>query len=952
MRRLFLLLPLLACLPAFSRAQQAPDEAYGAKILEYTTDPRFVNELVDHLPHSDTVPSPLDHFGTIIGAPGILHSTAEIYGYFRALAAATPRVQVRTIGHTEEGRTQIEVIVTGEEAMADLEANRERLNRLADPRGLEETEAQDLIAQTRPIYYITAGLHSPETGSPEMVMELAYRLAVEETPFIRAIRDHVILIFTPAAEPDGRDRIVDTYRYRAAHRDVGPGLAYWGHYVAHDNNRDGFGLGLNLTRNILGSFLHWKPQVMHDLHESVPYLYTSTGLGPYNEYIDPITIDEWHNLAYEEVSEMTRRDMPGVWTHAFYNGWAANYLIWIANTRNSNGRFYETFGNSIPDTKERKLTTRQTSREWYRPNPPLEKTLWSLRNNTNYMESGVLVALKYMADHAQEFVENFYLKSKRSVERGKTEAPYAWVIPRDQARPLGAAYLVNLLMDQGLEVHEATEDLKWSDTPGDPKATDGKATDGKATDGEATDGDVHTAPKGAFIIRMDQPYRNLAQILLDKQNFPKDASPPYDDTGWTLPYLHNVEAYRVEDPALLSAPMRPVTAPVAPEGGLDGRGRYYLLDNTTDDNVTVFRFRLGDVQVLAAEEAFDAGGRSYHAGSFIIPAEGNPADLADRLESTAGTLHLTVHGVGDRPDVPVHPVEVPRVGLIHTWVATPQDAGWWHLAFDKIGIPYTYLAEQDLATHDLSQFDVLIMPRNGASPQTLLAGQSQVGDPVPWAPTDDYPSLGHIDQTPDMRQGMGYDGLKNLKTFLENGGVFITEGNTAAFPIEMALTRRIAIKQTRELQARGAVVRAEVEDRTSPITYGYDEALPVYFNQTPVFQINKNVGDFRAPDWYKDEVWAKEVPRVVFRFAKKDLWMSGMLKGEKEMAGAPAVVDVPVGEGHVVLFANRPFRRWSTHGSHALVFNTMLHWNDLRTGWPERPAEDDEEETPSTQFMH
>jgi hypothetical protein len=170
--------------------------------------------------------------------------------------------------------------VADEATMQNLDNYRADLNQLADPRTLSNDEARTIIARAKPIYYITAGLHSPETGSPEMVMELAYRLAVSDAPMIRDIRENVILIFTPVAEPDGRDRIVDTYIYRAANREIGPSLAYWGHYVAHDNNRDGYGLGLALTRNLLASYLHWKPQVMHDLHESVSYLYTSTGLGP------------------------------------------------------------------------------------------------------------------------------------------------------------------------------------------------------------------------------------------------------------------------------------------------------------------------------------------------------------------------------------------------------------------------------------------------------------------------------------------------------------------------------------------------------------------------------------------------------------------------------------------------------------------------------------------------
>jgi len=901
-----------------ARAQN--DAEYGERIRRYTTDPRFLNELVDHVPSSPTVPSPLEHFGEIIGAPNILHNTEQIHGYLRALAGASSRVQIRSIGTTEEGREMIALIVADQATLADLERYREYLNRLADPRGLAEDQAREIIAEGKPIYYLSGGLHSPETGSPEMLMELAYRLAVEESPFIRAIRENVITIIVPVAEPDGRDRMVDAYNYTKAHRDVGPGLPYWGKYVAHDNNRDGFGLALALTRNILNDYLYWKPTVMHDLHESGYYLYVSTGTGPYNEELDALTIDEWHNLAHEEVTELTKRGMPGVWTHAFYTGWAANYLMWIANMRNSVGRFYETLGNRGADTQERELRPSLTSREWYRPNPPLERVTWSLRNNTNYMQSGVLVALKYVADNGADFLENFYLRGVRAVERGKSEAPHAWVIPRGQRRPLATEDLVALLLEQGLEVHVAEQDLRWSA--------------GKAAGAQGAE---MRAPRGSYVVRLDQPYGTLVRVLLDVQRFPTDAQPPYDDTGWTLPLLQQVDAHRIDDPAILSARMRRVAEPLGVIGQLEGRGRaFYLVNNTTDDNVAVFRFRLGDVEVLAAESSFEAGGHTYSAGSFIIPAEGNPDDLADRLDSLAQELGVQVRGVRRRPDVATHAVEVPRVALVHTWVSTPQDCGWWQLAFDRIGIPYAYVSEQDLATTDLSDFDVIIMPRSRASPQTLVAGTTDAGEPTPWLRSADYPSIGIIDETDDVRRGMGYDGLKNLKEFIDRGGVFITEGSAASFPIEMAITRRVSIEETDALQARGTVLKAVLEDAASPIVYGYPDSLAVYFNQEPVFGVSIDLRSPSMPDWLKDETWEKEVPRVVLSFARKNVLMSGMLRGESEIAGTPAVIDAPVGEGHVVLFALRPFWRWETHGSHALVFNTILHWNDLRAGWPAR----------------
>ncbi|UCD38700.1 MAG: hypothetical protein JSW54_04260, partial [Fidelibacterota bacterium] len=456
---------------------------------------------------------------------------------------------------------------------------------------------------------------------------------------------------------------------------------------------------------------------------------------------------------------------------------------------------------------------------------------------------------------------------------------------------------------------------------------------------------THTTPAGSYVVRLDQPYRALILNLLGEQNFPPDAKPPYDDTGWTLPYLWQVHAERVDDPAILTADMTLLKDHIRPAGGLQGKARgFFLVNNTTEDNLAQLRFRLANVRMEGAEESFQVGKSTYQAGSLIIPAKGNPADLTQRIDDTARDLGLRVDGASKKPAVKTHPLEVPRVALVHTWVSTPQNAGWWRIAFDRLGIPYTHLSEQGLASHDLSNFDVIIMPYTWASPQTLVAGNSQAGQPLPWRNTELTPHLGRIDVTDDTRQGMGYTGLANLKAFIEKGGVFITEGASAAFPIDMALTRRISIKTTKDLLARGCIVKAQVTDEASPITYGYPDTLAVYFSQSPVFKVDKKLGDARVADWLKDETWTKEVPRIVVSLAKKDLRLSGMLRGEKELAGAPAVVDVPVGQGHVVLFANRPFWRGETRGSHALVFNTLLHWNDLRLGWPPRPPKDEIED--------
>ena len=366
---------------------QPVDTDYSAKIREFTTEPFFLTELVDHLPASDKVPSPQKALGYVIGAPEKLTYTKDINAYFRTLAGASPRVKVWTIGKSEGGREMLLAAVSSEENLGRLTRYQSITARLADPRKTTDAETAELVREGKPFYWLSGSIHSPETGSPEMLMELAYRLAVEESPHIQAIRKNLVVLITPVVEVDGRDRIVDSFHYRKANPGKqAPWPVYWGKYVAHDNNRDAMGMALALSQVMMKTFLAWHPQVFHDLHESVPYLYTSTGTGPYNSWLDPIVVSEWQKLAYHEIEGMTQRGVPGVWTHGFYDGWAPNYMFYIANGHNSIGRFYETFGNGGPSTRERKLPESSTSRTWYRPNPPLPKVKWSMRNNVNMQE--------------------------------------------------------------------------------------------------------------------------------------------------------------------------------------------------------------------------------------------------------------------------------------------------------------------------------------------------------------------------------------------------------------------------------------------------------------------------------------------------------------------------------------------------------------------------------------
>jgi len=1001
-----------------AQSHAANNEEYSKKIHEYTTEPQFLTDLVDHLPASDAVPTPDKILGHIVGAPDILDYSKDIYRYYDELAKTTPRVKVFRVGQTEEGRDFMLVAVSDETNIAQLEHLREITGKLSDPRKISDAEAQQLISSGKPFYWASGSIHSPESGSPEMLMELAYRLAVEDTPLIQSIRKNTVFLITPIVEVDGHDRMVDWANYKKANPDKPlPGLIYWGHYVAHDNNRDSIAMGLKLSQVMMQNFLHWHPQVLHDLHESVPYLYVSTGTGPYNAWLDPIVVNEWQRMAYYEVEQLTRRGVPGVWTHGFYDGWAPNYMFYVANGHNSIGRFYETFGNLFPETEERTLPTSATSRAWYRPNPPLTKVKWSLRNNINLQESGLLMALDYMSQHPQEFLGNFCLKSKRSIAKATTEGPAAWAILNDGRRPALAAQLANLLQKQGAEVHKLEQELEVKVTPTTPQEAEEEAKPGDRPKNEAAD-HSDKAPKkkedtavkktepttvklplGSYILRMDQPYSRIVDMLLDTQYYSIADPPPYDDTGWTLGPLRNVKTVRITDPAILKAPMTLIRDParnagagLAPPHAIKGKAsgvKSYVIQANAEPGLATLRFRLKDAKIFAAEEGFEAEGKKFWAGSFILPAEGNAADIDLKLKQSGQELGLEVISAASDPSVARHEVAVPRIALMHTWTDT-QNEGWFRLALEEIGVPYTYISDAIVrTTPDLrNKYDVILFPPtfselaeilNGFPRRTLPDG-SESGA-IPWQKSATTPNWGGIDESPDIRGGLGLEGVAHLKKFVEAGGLFVPVGASTHVPIDLGLTDTVSIVKTQKLQVSGSVLRANMEDAGSPIAYGYDDSVGVYFNQAPVFKVAlpgaeafgardgearpSGRGSSTDPDIPQGRPWkaaeprphrrraeqelyvdpqneaffsgvippASLYPRVVLRFAtEKDLWISGMLEGAGELANAPAIVDVPLGRGHVVLFANNPMWRQETQGNFMLLLNAALNFDHLNAG--------------------
>ncbi len=457
-----------------------------------------------------------------------------------------------------------------------------------------------------------------------------------------------------------------------------PAVPYWGKYVYHDNNRD-----INLSQMSMRAITDWyftaHPPIMHDLHEAQPLLYTYSGGPPQNPNLDPLLFAELPFFSNWELSQMTKWGMPGVYTFAFMDGWSPGYLGSVAYNHNGMMRMYETQSGRDVDVDSVRAAWAKNppgvaaagggfgggggpgnaanrpriptgrgggqDREWYRgiPIPEGGVNAFTRRNNTNYMETGVLSALQLTSMFPNLVLQNFYVKTRNSLEEGKTRAPYAYVFPvqRDMTRVMT---LIGVLRAQGIEVGRLSTDYK------------------KGSD---------TISAGGYVVKLDQPYGRLARNLLEKQDYPDAALTTYDDSGWSMGYAFNVETRPIADKAILDAKVTPVDR-AEWQGMVAGNGTAGLaVAHYGSNNMITFRYRLKNLAMQVAESSFTAGGTPFPAGSFLVT--GTPAELqsarkeVEALGLTAAALDLAYPPYGPIPPTSRGSRSIPSGAAPRSW---------------------------------------------------------------------------------------------------------------------------------------------------------------------------------------------------------------------------------------------------------------------------------------------
>ncbi len=834
-----------------------------------------------------SLPTPEQFFGYRMGADRKLAGWEQLYAYYRKLDAASDRMQMVELGKSSEGRQFVAIFISSPQNLARLEQLRELNARLADPRGLPEAQARQVVEQARSVIIQTFGLHSTEVASTQTAAEFVYDSIAREDAEAARIRDNVINIVLPSINPDGTQMLADWYsKYVGTKYEGARPPSLYQLYAGHDNNRDGFALNLVESQH-LGKLMYrdWVPQAYMDHHQQ-GVNGARLVIPPYAEPIrpdaDPLVWREMTWFGGHMGTRLEAAGKTGVIGSAVYSGWGHMGFHWITPFHNIAGMLAESAGARLatpiymhPDQLrggDRNMPTYQSQVAMPSVWPG---GWWRVRDIVEQQKIVAWSIVDLAARDRETLLWDMYLKGVRQVERGANAEVKAYVIEAAQHDPLTVQKLVNMFVRSGVEVQQAKASF-------------------------VVDGRAYGA--GSFVVSMAQPKQGLVRWMLGRTFYPDNAftrdtqnNPitPYDMSTDTFNEFMGVRADPVGVPVAVEATT--LTTPLTPQGNVDAdAGHGYVLSTKLNDSFRAAFLLLG--QGVKVQRIADAPG--FTPGDFVVTgaSQAQLLEVAKRTGVDFVALKQAPSGT--------YAVRKPRVGLFQRYDGGNADEGWTRLMFEQFDVPYATLMDARLKKGDLNRsFDVIILPSDKA--QTLLGE----GNDEKLADGDE-----DLTRPPEFRSGFGKVGTKALQEFVKKGGTLVTFGRSGELPVgkfKLPVRNVIANLPAKEFWSPGSTLRVRF-DRHDPIAYGMPAQGLALLMGGEVYEVavNDKGEDVKIPATYLD----------------RDILQSGWLLGEGVIANKAAVMTVKYGEGRVVLLGFRPQHRDQTHGTFKLVFNSLLNF--------------------------
>ena len=824
-------------------------------------------------------PTPASVLGHTPGDDFYLANYEDAVKYFHALAAASDRIKMFTVGKTSQGR-DIEVgVISSPQNLARLDEYKKDARRLAIADNLNDEQAHQLARDAKVIVHIDGGLHSSEVAGGQHSIALAYKLvSAKNDPEIDAILNNVILVLWPTLNPDGQDMVVSWYRQNVGTKyEVAPMPWLYQEYVGHDNNRDGYMMNMKEEQVVTRTELEYSPAIFYCQHQTAPFparIWIPPFADPISSNISPY-VRSWLNVIGTNMAAyLDQHNMPGAISESRFDNWYAGFTDWAGVFRNEISFFTETalYRYATPRfyTVDEFPKEYQDLRALTMYTTPWQGGWWHLRDAVDYMVGGSMSVLDLAAKNHETLLYNRYQAARDNMHRA--EPPFAYVIGDRQNDTPEAGLLAQKMIDNGLDVYESKAGFHANGID---------------------------YPAGSWVIPMDQPFSPMARELFERQVYPAAATGetaagahlPYDITGWTLPLQMGVSVDAVSDPLTQEqrAAMTKIEAVKLPATQVTGEGSTFAVSHKPNASFELVNAVLAQGGKVAMSSEPVKTPEGMENGAFLVTGLSRSAmgDLAAKF--SVGALATT--------SSPAHsiPIQQAKIGLYRPW--NPSiDEGWTRWILENYHYSFKSIYNADMRSSGLrSRYDVIILP--DMTSNQLMNGFHTGAVPGQYA--------GGIEQ----------QGLDNLREFVRAGGTLIAFNRAASSLIPlMSLPVRNVLQglPNDKFYCAGSLLRVEREHPDMPVNFGVPSAPVVMFEGGPAFETLPG---------FKGVVLAK--------YAKdSDPLESGMILHSEVLHDKDAALELAYGQGRILLYGFKPQQRAQAHGTYRYLFNALYLYDN------------------------
>jgi hypothetical protein len=849
------------------------------------------------LPAQRGLPRPVAVFGFEPGADNKLATYDQVVDYFKQVDAASENVRLVEAGTSTQGRTFYFALVSSKKNLDDIDRYREIARKLAHPGNLSDQEARRLARTGKAFVHVDGGLHSTEVAGPQHTPLLLDGLLTRiREDSVKAMLDEVILMLWPTINPDGHQMVAEWQMQRAGTPSENEPLpVLYQEFVGHDNNRDGYMLNMIESRVMEHTWRQWEPNIIYVHHQSAPFP-TRIWLPPFAEPIAPHTpylVSRELNMIGMAIARKLEEEGKVGATHmgSGYDAWYPGYVDYAPAFKNIAAFWTETQGRgAAPIDTPREQIAEDMRRPQSLYSSPWPGGRWTLRDQVEYMTTASLATLEYAWRYKESLLYGRYLSGKAQIARGTSEPPYAYIVPQSQRDPVAAVEMLRRLAFAGVRVYQLSSPV-------------------------TLEGEVFAA--GTWIVPADQEFAALAREVLEVQRYPEiRESPdgpldqPYDAAGWTLPLSMGVRTVYAQSP--LSSEARRSMEILAEPAGAKARPSPYNRDKRGDvqpfDTAPGIGFDSEPLAVSilppagtitgtgpalavspAENNAFKALNRAWKAGASVRFEGGRYVIAGLSPAAQAGMVQaLALHA--ERVADPNNPQKQPRIGLF--LAPTSMDEGWTRWVLERYEFSVRRVSGADMQSGSLrDRIDVLLVTDE---PQGLLQGGGG--------------RAGRGGGDAAIRENDAR--AEAIDAFVRAGGTLVCFNRSTAFAIERLKlpVRNVTAGLNRQSFFAGTSLLNVVIDNSSRVMAGMPERAAIFFSGSPAFE---PLDGFRGT--------------VLARYPEKDVLASGFLLGEPVLAGRAAALDIPHGDGRVILLGFRPQWRGQPFGTFRIIFNSLLY---------------------------